>query len=207
MFDVVNSDELNLFIQPARIALVGNSGSGKTSLFKRLIEKYKDIFQDIIVIGGDLTAIPGVPHLKRDDDFNPLTEDLNGRTLILFDDCIYDKKILKIAAESFTKIRHKNCSVVLCSQNLFFNSNEYRTILHNLTHLFLLRIRCLKQLTNFARSFLSRDQIDNFIEIYKKTVLKEKYRYIVIDYTKDFDSVLMIRSNIFDENYEKAYAL
>ena len=97
--------------------------------------------------------------------------------------------------------------MVLCSQNLFFNSNEYRTILHNLTHLFLLRIRCLKQVTNFSRSFLTREQIDVFIEIYKKTVLKEKYRYIVIDYTKDFDSILMLRSDIFDEDYEKAYVL
>ena len=41
MFDVVNSEELNIFLQPARIALVGNSGSGKTSLFVRLVEKYK----------------------------------------------------------------------------------------------------------------------------------------------------------------------
>ena len=207
MFDVVNSEELNIFAQPARIALIGSSGSGKTSLFVRLVEKYKNFFQAIIVIGGDLTAIPGVAHLRRDDDFNPLTEELDGKTLILFDDSIFDKRILKIAAESFTKIRHKNCSVVLCSQNLFFNSNEYRTILHNLTHLFLLRIRCLKQLTNFSRSFLSRDQVDKFLEIYKKTVLKEKYRYIVIDYTKDFDSILMLRSDIFYEDYEKAYVL
>ena len=207
MYNVVSANDLNIFESPARIALVGNSGSGKTSLFVRLCEKYSSLFNSIIIIGGDLTSIPGIPHVKRDDEFNPLTEDLEGKTLILFDDSIYDKKILRIAAESFTKIRHKNCSVILCSQNLFFNSNEYRTILHNLTHLFLLRIRCLKQLSLFAKSFLSKDQIESFIEIYKKTVLKEKYNYIVVDYTKDFDSILMIRSNIFGESYEKAFAL
>ena len=105
----------------------------------------------------------------------------------LINDCLYDRKIIQLAAECFTRIRHFNASIVICSQNLFYNNCSYRTILHNCTHIFLLRTRNTNQVKTFGKTFLSDNQIENFLEIYRNIVLKSKYRYILLDFTKDID--------------------
>ena len=207
LLQTVTEDELNIFSSPARLVFIGNSGSGKTSLFIKIAQKYARCFDQIVIIGGNTTTIPGVKNLKIDPDFNPLNEDVDEKTLYLFDDTLYQNNLVKLAAQCFTRLRHKNSSIAFCSQSLYFNSQDFRIILNNTTHLFLLKLRCLRQVSFFAKSFLSKEEIEKFLEIYKKVVLKEKYSYILIDYTVDYDSPLQIRSNVADERIETCYKI
>ena len=116
---------------------------------------------------------------------------------------------MKVAAECFTRGRHKKLSLIFCTQNLFLADKAYRTITLNLTAAFLLRIRDTRQVTLFGKTFLNNDKITDFIALFKKLVYEEgDYGYLLIDFTKFSENALALRSHIFeDEGYERAFTL
>ena len=72
---------------------------------------------------------------------------------------------MKIAAETFTRGRHMNVSLIFCTQNLFLADKAYRTITLNLTVAFLLRKRDCRQVTLYGNTFPIEDKISNLIII------------------------------------------
>ena len=207
MYGRVLDEDLNIFHKPARLLICGNSGSGKSSLLVALLQKYRNNFDLVVVIGADLEGVESLD-IKRDDDFNPLLDAVKGeKTLVIFDDCIFNQKQMKVASESFVRARHLGVSLIFLSQNLYLQDRNYRVIGLNVTHVFLLKQRDLKQIILYAKSFLEDNLVQKFVDVYKKIVLKIKYNYILIDFTKDYDSPLLIRSNLTGETYEKAYQL
>ena len=207
MYGHVLDEELNIFHKPARVLICGNSGSGKSSLVVGLLHKYRFIFDLVVVIGADLEGVESLD-IKRDDDYNPLLDAVKGeKTLVIFDDCIFNQNQMKIASESFVRARHLGVSLIFLSQNLYLQDRNYRVIGLNVTHVFLLKQRDLKQIILYGKTFLEDNLVQKFVEIYKKIVLKIKFNYILIDFTKDYDSPLLIRSNLTGEGYEKAYQL
>ena len=207
MYGRVLDADLNIFHKPARLLICGNSGSGKSSLVVALLQKYRNNFDLVVVIGADLEGVESLD-IKRDDDFNPLLDAVKGeKTLVIFDDCIFNQKQMKVASESFVRARHLGVSLIFLSQNLYLQDRNYRVIGLNVTHVFLLKQRDLKQIILYAKSFLEDNLVQKFVDVYKKIVLKIKYNYILIDFTKDYDSPLLIRSNLTGETYEKAYQL
>lgn len=207
MYGHVLDEELNIFHKPARLLICGNSGSGKSSLVVALLHKYRFIFDLVVVIGADLEGVESLD-IKRDDDYNPLLDAVKGeKTLVIFDDCIFNQNQMKIASESFVRARHLGVSLIFLSQNLYLQDRNYRVIGLNVTHVFLLKQRDLKQIILYGKTFLEDNLVQKFVEIYKKIVLKIKFNYILIDFTKDYDSPLLIRSNLTGEGYEKAYQL
>ena len=207
MYGHVLDEELNIFHKPARLLICGNSGSGKSSLVVALLHKYRFIFDLVVVIGADLEGVESLD-IKRDDDYNPLLDAVKGeKTLVIFDDCIFNQNQMKVASESFVRARHLGVSLIFLSQNLYLQDRNYRVIGLNVTHVFLLKQRDLKQIILYGKTFLEDNLVQKFVEIYKKIVLKIKFNYILIDFTKDYDSPLLIRSNLTGEGYEKAYQL
>ena len=145
-----------------------------------------------------------------DDQYNPLNEsNPSDQSLVIFDVVIFNPRIMKIAAESFTRLRHKNVSLIFCTQNVFLPDKTYRTITLNLTASFLLRMRDCRQVSLYGKTFLTKDKIDCFLELYKRVVFKERqYGYLMVDFTKFSENPLALRSYIFeDEGYERAYQL
>ena len=105
---------------------------------------------------------------------------------------------MKVAAECFTRGRHKNVSLIFCTQNLFLADKAYRTITLNLTAAFLLRIRDTRQVSLFGKTFLNNDKITDFITLFKKLVYEEgEYGYLLIDFSKFSDSSLHLQTQIF----------
>ena len=109
---------------------------------------------------------------------------------------------MKIAAESFTRLCHKIVSLFFWTQNVFLPDKTYRTITLNLTASF-------SQVSLYGKSFLTKDKIDCFLELYKRVVFKEhQYGYLMVHFTKFSENPLALRSYIFkDEGYERAYQL
>ena len=115
--------------------------------------------------------------------------------LVIFDDIIFNPRIVKVAAEFFTRGCHKNVSLIFCTQNSFLA--------------FLLLIRDTGQVSLFGKTFLNNDKIADFIALFKRLAYEEgDYGYLLIDYTKFSESLLALRTHIFeDAGCERAHTL
>ena len=165
MYATVSHCEIDIFHSPARILVSGYSGSGKSTLVAELVQKYKDNFTKIFILGNKLNRSDelGIIH---DDEYSSFQEHVKGKTLLIFDDVIYNKKLISLAGEVFIKGRHLNISSIFITQNLFLNDNNFRQITLNTTHIIVLRHRDEKQILCFARSFLSDDKVKQFLSLY-----------------------------------------
>ena len=113
-YGVISEEELDIFNKPARLLISGFSGSGKSSFVCALIKKYRDRFQRVIVLGSDLENSTELD-VEFDSEFNPFQEFLKGNTLLIFDDVIYNKKLLTLAGEIFIRGRHLNVTGKCCT--------------------------------------------------------------------------------------------
>ena len=207
-FKKVEEKEIELFLNPSRIILSGLSGSGKTTFAQNLVEKYQNSFHRIISIGSDLGK--NIKNLERIDDFDVFNdiETDNEKILIFLDDCIFNKKLLNKAADIFTRGRHLGVSIILISQTIFLNDCNFRICMMNATHIGLFKNRSIKSVALFARSFLLDKQINNFLYLYRRLVLKKPYGYCFLDFDKDFEeNPLAIRSNIVEVGFERCYLI
>ena len=159
-----------------------------------------------MVIGSELENISHL-NVIRNDNFDPLNNDLDGNILVVFDDIIFNKQQMKLAGETFIRGRHKKVSSLFLTQNIFLSDQNYRIISLNATHAVIFRVRDLRQIQLFGKTFLQDSSIHSFIATYKKNVINGDFGYILVDFTKNFDSPLMIRTNILGEGYEKAIEL
>lgn len=205
----VNFEDLNLFNKSSRWVIAGLSGSGKSYFTSELIRKYRHVFSKVYVIGSDLENVGDID-VVRNDNFNPFDDEseLVGETLIIFDDIIFNNSLIKLAAEVYSRGRHINVSSVFLSQNLYLKNDFYRVISINATHVVLFRARDINQIKYFGKSFLDDNQNKNFVSLYKKQVLKQKYGYLLVDFTQDIDSPLRMRTDILNEKkYMKAFQI
>ena len=205
-YGVISEEELDIFNKPARLLISGFSGSGKSSFVCALIKKYRDRFQRVIVLGSDLENSTELD-VEFDSEFNPFQEFLKGNTLLIFDDVIYNKKLLTLAGEVFIRGRHLNVSSIVVTQNLFLSDKNFRQISLNTTHIVIFKHRDEKQIVCFARSFLSDSKLKQFHLLYKKVVAKKKHQYLLVDFTTDIDSAVAIRTNVLGDGYERAFLL
>ena len=117
MYTRVSEGEVDVFSLPARILVAGASNSGKSFFVSRLVNKYQGKFKRIVIIGANLENVDGL-NIIRDDQYNPLLEsEGNEQSLVIFDDVIFNPRIMKVAGECFTRGRHKNVSLIFCTQN------------------------------------------------------------------------------------------
>ena len=206
MYTRVAADDADLFVRPARILISGFSGSGKSSLVVSILKKYRYKFNKVVLLGGDLEGVDDLNVIK-DDDFDPFQEHLANSTLMIFDDVIFNRKLLTLAGEVFIRGRHLQISSLFCSQNLFFSDKNFRQVSLNTTHIILLRHRDEKQILCFARTFLSDEKVKKFLNLYKKVVSKKRHQHLLVDFTTELDSPLMFRSNIAGEGYERVFTI
>ena len=202
----ISEADIDIFNKPARLLISGYSGSGKSTLVKEIVAKYRNKFEKVIILGADLEDSSKL-NVTHDNDFNPFEEHLTGKTLLIFDDVIYNKKLLILAGEVFVRGRHLNVSSIFLTQNLFLSNTNFRQITLNTTHIIILRHRDEKQILCFARSFLSDDKVKKFLNLYKKIVTKQKHQHLLIDFTVDIDSPTAIRSSVVGGDYQKVFIL
>ena len=214
MYSTVSETDIDIFHDPARLIFAGCSGSGKTFLMTRMVEKYKHKFDTIISVGVTLPSITGVK-IVRDDGYDPFSEDplvpSSNHTLIIYDDIMMEKNHMRNCSKLFVQGRHgygktKAFSTIVLLQNLYCRDHSMRNLAINSTHVFLFKNRDLRQVQLFGQSFLMKKDLPSFMTLYN-TVSAEQFSYLVIDFTKNTTNVLSLRNHVAGEGRETAYKL
>ena len=121
--------------------------------------------------------------------------------LSIFDDIIFDERIIRIACECFIHGRHLRISCIFISQNLFLNNKYLLMISLNCSHENLFQMRDLKQIKFFVRR---KNRV--FSKLYRKEVLNKDNDYLFIKFSKK--SKLQKRNKVFNRGlFEKIYIL
>ena len=200
-------NQLNLFLNPARIIIAGYSNSGKTVLCTKLIQKNINQFENILYCGvenhpleHDPTVNPKL-HVSSQilNPFDYISTSPTKGVLLILDDCFIEAVQTQYVVDAFTKGRHKNISVIFITQNLFAPGKFARSISLNCSHYILMRNRDLGQIETLGRQIFGSSNSKKFIEIYKKSLSYNTYGYLLIDLSPQTPEILQLRTNIVGE--------
>lgn len=138
---------------PATIIVSGVTGSGKTTLVYKLMKERETLFENPVKkilycyyvdqplfheMGENLDSIEFLNQLPDESRIMEFTKD-GEHNLIILDDMIGQVVKSSKTEDLITKLsHHRNCSVLLVSQNLFQAGNCSRTISLNIQYYFLL---------------------------------------------------------------------
>ena len=196
--------DINIFINPARIIIAGYSNSGKSELCSKLVEKHHDNFTTILYCGVKSHNLQEIPIINEklvvsEEILNPFDYAFNGNTLYILDDCFIEAIESKFVVNAFTKGRHENISIIFITQNIFFSGKYARSIGLNCSHYILMRNRDLGQIEVLGRQLYGKSKGKDFVEIYKKALSVNTYGYLLIDLGPKTPPELTLRTNIIGE--------
>ena len=109
LYGRITEEVLEIFNKAARLLVTGFSGSWKSTFICKMIEKYRNKFQRVTVLGSDLDISNHLNiEFKSEFEFIPFREISMGSTHLNFDDIIYIKKLLTSAGEIFERTSPKH---------------------------------------------------------------------------------------------------
>jgi len=202
-------EALNLFRYPSRIIIAGYTNSGKTHLCTKIVEKYEGVFSKIVICGVTSHPLQNNANIKEkleihEEIIDPAVEttpytDPRAQSLLILDDNFLSSANSQTVVNSFIKGRHKNLSVILITQNIFFPGKYSRTIALNTSHYILMKNRDIYQVQCLGRQIFGRERAKLFVDIYKNTVLKRSHGYLLCDLAPHTPEELQLRTNIVGE--------
>ena len=187
---------------PASFLVAGPRGSGKSYWVKDLLLSE--------LLSPSPQRILYVCDSKQDDIFNPLKERYGDKifflddaptfaemknSLVVLDDQISEVADSKEILNAFLKGRHKNISIILLTQNLFFKSKNMKSLSNNSDFIAL------------TASFRSRDQIKRFsqqlgwdflYDAYLDAIKRSPFGHLLVDNRSKQKEEIRLRANIFD---------
>lgn len=193
------------FIHPFSMIIAGPSMSGKSTFVKKLLENKGKMFdveyEKILWCFAENSAKPdiegvifvkGLPKSFENEKYS--------NTLIVLDDLMNDAYNADVS-ELFTKgVHHRNCSVILITQNIFHKSSHSRTI--NLNAKYLVLLKNPRDKLQFA--FLSRqiypENHKELLRVYNE-VMQTPHAYLIIDLSQSCSEFLRFKTNIFESDY------
>ena len=196
------------FHAPCTIILSGCTSSGKTSFVKRMLNDldvfsvkpckvfyFYGAYQDCFSSMSNVTFISGLPD-SFDEYFEP-----NEHRLAILDDLQYEVASSKAVESLFTRdSHHKNFSVCLLNQNLFYQGKFCRTIALNAHVVVLFK----NPRSNSQIKTLESQTGIKMINAYNDTQ-QEPFGYLVVDIGPFSDSAYRLRSHIFSGEYPIVY--
>ena len=218
MDKIYTEEQLNLFTYPARVIIAGCSNSGKTYLSTKLVQQYHHLFTKIVISGVSSHPLQDCVDIKdkleiQEDITDPVDEhspfrNSKAHTLQILDDNFLVSANSPTVVNSFTKGRHKNLSVILITQNLFFPGKYARTIALNTSHYILMKNRDLYQIECLGRQLYGKSKAKKFVEVYKNAVHSTPRGYLLCDLAATTPEILQLRTNIVGEGpCEKVFEL
>ena len=203
---------------PFTSVIAGPTGSGKTQFVKRLIlaegntliqpaidniiwcyGEYQDAYDHLASLVPQIRFVEGYP----DDLLQSL--DRSQRNLIVIDDLMSESGNNGKVTELFTKgSHHRNLSVILILQNLFYKGKEMRTISLNAHYMILFKNpRDASQISHLARQMYP-SKSKYMMEAYRDAT-SIPYGYLFIDLKPDTHENMRLRTHIFPGEYSVAY--
>lgn len=186
--EIINN--LFIFKHPFTALVAGPSQSGKSYLIRRILENRnqlidKPINKIVYCYSVKQEAFNEINNVEFCEGLPDLTQfDPQNNNLIILDDLMADCEKAKNIQSLFTiHSHHKNISVFLITQNLFFKGPCARTISLNCRYIIIFnnprcaeQVMCLsRQIFPFNSSFL--------VNAYNDAVESFQYGYILIDNT------------------------
>ena len=210
--DTISSEDIDLFKTNVRIICTGFSNSGKSFLINQLIIENHNKFDKIIIAGSPHknvleenkileNRVITFEHFPSIKEINEYGEKIHK--LVLLDDA-YITAFSNINVLSyFTHARHDNISCILITQNLYYTKGKFsRDILLNCSHIILLRMRDLSQLSYLSRQIYGKGLSSKIPDVYRYIIKNYRYPHLLIDVSGVIDEKFELRSNIigFNEN-------
>jgi hypothetical protein len=192
---------------PAGIILTGPSQAGKTYFLKELLNNlpcmFDTTFKTILYCYGERNAIPkdvnthDVPfklHEGLPTEWDETTLGIKSPALIVIDDLIQSALKQDNVETLFTnKIHHMQWTVILVTQNLFYQSKIARTVSLNANYfIFFNNFRDKAQFAHFARQ-IEPLHFKELVRIYNEALSKQ-YAHFLIDLTVSTPPALRYRS-------------
>jgi hypothetical protein len=207
------------FKQPFTCIISGPTGSGKTSFCIRFLQNFDrlctepDFGGDIMWYYSEKSAVPSnqldlLGKRVRIHEGLPTTfgHPQGKPSLIILDD-LFNQVYSEQVCDLFTKgSHHRQVSVILITQNLFYQGKHWRDISLNAKYLVLLKnFRDKTQSTYLARQVHPQNSASLY-EAYLDAT-KEPHGYFISDFAQDIDNLLTFRTYVFpDEGPVVCYA-
>ena len=197
------------FKHPFTCIIAGPTGSGKTVFTFKLINVAQEMItpppQRIIYCYGEYQSVfSKYPHITFNEGLPDLSEfDGKHRTLLVIDD------LMREAGDSVEKIftkmsHHRNISVIFLTQNLFFQSKNFRTMSINTKYLIVfMNPRDATQIATLGQQMYPNDR--KFLVDAFKQATEDAHGYLLIDLHQETLQKYRIRSHIFNEDYQYVY--
>lgn len=187
------------------ILMAGPSMSGKTTFLKKLIKFKKHMFnvnfKKIIWCYAETNAKPDIPDVTfHKGILLNYNNENNDPILIVLDDLMSDA-FNSTVSELFTKgSHHRNTSVILVTQNLFYQTAQSRNISLNAKYIVLFKNpRDKQQFSHLARQIYPENSAE-LVRVYND-VMRAPHAYFIIDLTQECNELLRFRTDIFNSEY------
>ena len=202
------------------LILAGPSNCGKTTFAVNLIRYRKILFNEnilkiIIITPHEQSIFDNLKETEENDNveiFNELpTYDeienmadrhMNHGLILLLDDIMEEMDSKLQLSRIFTKLcHHKRLTCILCVQNLFFQSNQYRNMSLNASYLSLFNNpRDLRQISILG-SRMYPGNAGLFVNAFQRAT-SQPYSYLFIDYRQKSKNFMRLRTHILPTDVE-----
>nr|DAC81369.1 TPA_asm: FtsK [Orchesella springtail adintovirus] len=194
---------------PACIMISGMTGSGKSQLTKRLLQRKDEIFDKPVhrvlwcytetqpELERELRAsIPNIEfHRGLPDDIeNPTPQ---NHMLLVLDDLIHECKNNKVQSVFVRQSHHQNISCLYLTQNAF--EPGQRTISLQCRYIILMRNPRDNAHYQYIGRAMNGGKNCPTLETAYKDCLAKPYSYVVLDYSQTQNDLFRIRNSLFPE--------
>ena len=198
------------FTHPLSVIVSGPTKSGKTHFVTKMLKNemlnpmpkkiywfyrvYQDAYEDMRKTISNIEFVKDLP----EDGFDQY---MNGSesTLLILDDLMDVALKNKNVSDIFTRgVHHLNTSILLITQNLFYQASEQRNIKLN-TQVYVLynNIVDKTQISTFARAY-APTKTKKFLAVFKDAT-NHRFGYLVVDVSPASPEDLRLSSNIFPD--------
>lgn len=208
---IANYSQHIKFKHPFNCLIAGPSGSGKTKLVREIIDN-SDICIDnlenikILWAYGIWQKTYTIPLKKNEITYMegiPNEDDIESFNVIVLDDLITEINNSKFIVDLFTKIsHHRNISVFILSQNIFYRSPIYRDISLNAHYIIIFKSpRDSTQINVLARQICGSNW-KFFISAFDQAT-DHPYGYLLVDLKQDTPIELRLRTRVLPNESNK----
>ena len=210
-FNVIHLPEY-VFKTPTTITISGSTGSGKTTLVKRILQTpslfSKPPDRIIYNYGVWQEAFNNMTNIDFRKGVDIPEVDISQHTLILFDDLMHEITSSKEAQDLFCLgSHHKNITIIFIVQNLYVQGRFAKTIMMNVHYMIVMNnARDVHQIKNLGRQL----GLGTTVEEAYNDCMKQPYGYLLITLsphhiTNDSTVSLRLRSGIFPGDVQFVY--